>query len=68
MPQAETNQYLAPAEAAQYLGVSVDLLAQWRCKRRVPLPFVKIGKLVRYRMRDLERFLADNTVTCEPRQ
>lgn len=51
-------------EAARILGVSVNTL----CKARVygganALPFVKLGRLVRYKMRTIERHVAANTVT-----
>lgn len=52
--------------AAAILGVSPGTLSVWRCVRRYPLPFVKIGKSVRYKVEDLERFIADRTVGGEP--
>jgi len=53
---------LTPQETAQILGVSMGTLAQWRSQRRGP-PFVKIeGRLVRYRLADLEAYLASSLV------
>jgi excisionase family DNA binding protein len=48
-------------EAAEYLGVKASTLATWRCTRRHPLPFVKVGKKVRYRKSDLDKFLQHRT-------
>jgi predicted DNA-binding transcriptional regulator AlpA len=39
------------------LGVSIGTLAVWRSTRRYPLPFVKIGGLVRYREGDVAEFI-----------
>lgn len=51
-------------EAARILGVSMNTL----CKARVygganALPFVKLGRRVRYSMRAIERHVAANTFT-----
>ncbi|MDP1646072.1 MAG: helix-turn-helix domain-containing protein [Thiobacillus sp.] len=49
-------------EAAQYLGVSSKTLATWACTKRYPLPVVKLGRAVKYRVADLEKFIASRTV------
>jgi excisionase family DNA binding protein len=51
-------------EAAELLGVKVQTLASWACSGRYNLPMVKVGKSVRYRLSDLEEFLAGRTVTA----
>jgi excisionase family DNA binding protein len=48
---------LTRREAAAYLGVAEQTLAVWKCTGRRSLPFVKIGRLVRYRKADLEAFI-----------
>lgn len=48
---------LSPMEASLLLGVSVDTLSVWRCTGRYNLPFVKVGRLVRYRKSDLDTWL-----------
>jgi excisionase family DNA binding protein len=53
----EEKKLLTRTEAAQYLGVSDQTLADWACTKRYPLPVVKVGRLVRYRVSDLESFL-----------
>ncbi|MFI9295360.1 helix-turn-helix domain-containing protein [Streptomyces gardneri] len=44
---------LTTTQAAEYLSVSTGTLANWRYRREGP-PFVKAGKSVRYRLKDLE--------------
>ena len=47
---------LTPLDVATRLGVSTTTLATWRCTKRYALTYVKIGRLVRYRMADVEAF------------
>ncbi|MBQ10471.1 MAG: hypothetical protein CMJ45_02855 [Planctomyces sp.] len=47
-------------EAAQYLGVTPSTLRTWVSKRRVP--HVRVGRLVRFRLADLEKFLEAGAV------
>lgn len=53
-----TIKLLSPKAVAELLGVSPQTLAVWRCNQRYDLPFVKIGRMVRYRPEDIERFIA----------
>lgn len=48
---------LSTEEAARQLGVTPGTLMVWRCTRRYPLRFIKVGRKVRYRPADLEAFL-----------
>ena len=54
---------LSSADAAVYIGVREQTLAVWRSTGRYSLPFIKSGRLVRYRRSDLENFLTSRTVT-----
>lgn len=47
---------LKPQDVADRLGVSTATLATWRCTKRYPLSYVKVGRFVRYRIADLEAF------------
>lgn len=47
---------LTTREAAQYLGLAVSTLNKWRCHGGGP-EFLKLGRAVRYRQDDLDRFL-----------
>jgi len=57
-----SDRLLTDKEAATFLGLKPNTLATWRCSSRYGLPFVKVGKAVRYRMADLEKWLAARTV------
>lgn len=48
-------------QAADALGVKASTLAVWRSTGRYNLPFLKVGRLVRYRVSDLAEFLARRT-------
>lgn len=44
-------------EAAKLLNVSPGTLAVWDCTKRYDLRPMKIGRAVRYRLADINRFL-----------
>ncbi len=48
-------------EAAQYLGLAVSTLNKWRCHGGGP-EFLKLGRAVRYRQDELDRFLETRLV------
>jgi excisionase family DNA binding protein len=54
------SELLSRREAAAYLGVAEQTLAIWKCTKRQSLPYVKIGKLVKYRKSDIDEFIAKN--------
>lgn len=47
-------------EAAKILGSSPHTLAVWRSLKRYPLPYIKIGRKVKYRKSDLFAFIDQN--------
>ncbi|MGY9049726.1 hypothetical protein P775_14200 [Puniceibacterium antarcticum] len=47
---------MTPQDVAERLGVSTTTLSTWRCTKRYPLAYVKVGRLVRYRLADVEDF------------
>ena len=55
---------LNPNETAEYLRVATSTLADWRTGRggRMGPRFVKIGRRVFYRLKDLEEFITDHVV------
>lgn len=53
----ENIKLLSPEQVADILGVSKQTLAVWRCERRYPLTYVKVGSRVRYRQDDVQRFV-----------
>jgi len=48
---------ITPKEAARLLGVKPSTLAAWRHLGRYNLPYVRMGRLVRYRLADIEEFI-----------
>ena len=59
--QLQTTEYqrlLKPTEVAALLGVTVATLEVWRCTNRYPLPYVKVGRSVRYEAGDVETFIS----------
>ena len=52
-----TRELLNEEQAAEYLTVSPGTLAVWRSTGRYSLPFVKVGRRVRYRLSDLDAWL-----------
>ena len=54
----ERNQKLLnEKQAAEHLAVSPGTLSVWRSTGRYALPFVKVGRTVRYRLSDLDAWL-----------
>ncbi|HUT58121.1 MAG TPA: helix-turn-helix domain-containing protein [Phycisphaerae bacterium] len=53
---------LTREQAAAYLGVRPQTLAVWASTGRYNLPMVRVGRSVRYRVADLERWLSARTV------
>ena len=48
-------------QAAAYLDLSPNTLEIWRCTKRHAIPYVKIGRKVRYRRADLDDWLETRT-------
>ncbi len=44
-------------EAADYLGVASGTLANWQCSGFRRLPFLKLGRHIRYRKQDLDGWI-----------
>jgi predicted DNA-binding transcriptional regulator AlpA len=59
----ELCKLLTPAQTAEILGVAEDTLTVWRCTRRVVLPYVKIGRHVRYDPASIAQFIKERTAT-----
>lgn len=58
-----SNELLDEFSAAAVLAVTPGTLAVWRCTGRYNLPFIKIGRKVRYRRTDLDAWLDARTRT-----
>ena len=42
------NIYLTPKELSEYIGVKESSLAVWRTNKTYPIPYIKVGGLIRY--------------------
>lgn len=60
--RSSARELLTRKEAAELLGVRIQTLAKWASVQRYDLPYIKIGKAVRYRRTDIDLYLARNTV------
>ncbi|MER2511027.1 MAG: helix-turn-helix domain-containing protein [Nitrosomonas ureae] len=56
-----TDPLFTPIETAEYIGATEKTLAVWRCTGRYAIPFIKVGRLVKYRKSDLDTWLASRT-------
>ncbi|MBU2766150.1 helix-turn-helix domain-containing protein [Acidithiobacillus ferrivorans] len=45
-------------KTAEVLGVKVSTLTNWRSTGRYSLPFIRVGRLIRYRVADLAAWIA----------
>lgn len=52
---------LTPAEVALILNTTISTLSYWRIRGYPYLSYVKVGRLVRYRESDVEKFVSANS-------
>ncbi len=52
-------------QAAQVIGVLPNTLCNWRTTGRYALPYLKAGRLVRYRVADLAAWIAKRRIGAE---
>jgi hypothetical protein len=51
-------------QTAGFLSIRKTTLQVWRSTNRVQLPYVKVGRLVRYRAGDLRAFIESRVVAA----
>ena len=54
--------YLSPQELALMLGVDITTVYGWTCKRKIP--FLKIGRLVRFEGLKINLWLKQKSIPC----
>ena len=59
------NKLLSAGETAAILGLKESTLAQFRWRGDKRLPWVKLGKSIRYKLADIEAFIERCTVSKE---
>ncbi len=52
-------------DAANYLGITPGTLNVWCCTKRHAIPYIKVGRLVKYRKAELDNWLESRTITAE---
>jgi excisionase family DNA binding protein len=55
--KTSVDNLLTPLQVAELLGVSSGTLAVWRSNGTCQIPYIKIGRCVRYKRSVIERFL-----------
>lgn len=60
MEEQRSTQLMNNEQAAIYLGISPRTLNNWRSRREGPKP-TYLGRLVRYHIRELEKYIVQNT-------
>ncbi|MGC2120532.1 MAG: helix-turn-helix domain-containing protein, partial [Candidatus Acidiferrales bacterium] len=53
---------ISPDECAKILGTTEGVLAVWRSTGRYPLPYVRVGRKIRYKLSAVEDFIEQRTV------
>lgn len=59
---ATNSEYLTPNGFAAEFGIPESTQAVWRSTGRYGLPYIKLGRLVRYRRSEIEAWLASRTM------
>jgi len=57
------REMISPKELSQLAGISTNTLYYWIQKRRIP--YIKMGRLVRFRVSDLEKFIDERPITIK---
>lgn len=64
---ADLRDLLTPDQVAAITGLSKETLAQWRSQRR-GIPYLKMGRAVRYDPADVQQYLAGCRVSVSPNE
>ena len=59
----ETGKLMTAKQVGEYLGITKLTLQNWRTTGTPVLPFIKIGRVVRYSETSVIKFLEGNTMT-----
>ena len=55
---------MTPEEVSARTGISLDTLAMWRSRKR-RLPYLKLGRCVRYRLSIVKQWFESSTVEVD---
>jgi len=56
-----TDPLFSSDDAARYIGVASRTMAVWRCTGRYDIPYIKVGRLAKYRKSALDVYLERHT-------
>lgn len=62
IPNNQTPKLISAGETANILGLKESTLAQFRWRGDKRLPWVKLGKSIRYKLSDIEEFIERSTI------
>ena len=54
------KRYLGMDECSEYIGVTKGTLYVWVCRKRIP--YLKIGKLVKFDMKEIDHWLKEKRI------
>lgn len=54
------KRFLGIRELAEYLGITEGTVYVWVCHRKIP--YLKVGRLVKFDMRKIEKWLEESSV------
>lgn len=60
--RGRSSKLLTTDQAAELVGAKPQTLSIWRCSGRQHIPYVRIGRLVRYREQDVLDWIDKNVV------
>jgi excisionase family DNA binding protein len=60
------NELLTTAQVAEILGLSEGTLTTWRCTKRYDVPYLKLGRHVRYKRGDVETWVRSQQLGTTP--
>lgn len=63
MKTTPSDGLMTEKEAAALLNIRPSTLTVWRCTKRYALPWVRVGRAIRYNRDDVIRFIASRTET-----
>jgi Helix-turn-helix domain len=58
-----TDRFITRREFAGLLGVKDETLAQWAWRGSPEIPYFRCGRVVRYRIKDVQRFIDQRMAT-----
>lgn len=59
------KKFLSPKELSEYIGVKESSLAVWRTNKTYPLPYIKVGGLIRYNKEAVDQWLESRSRNTE---